>query len=193
MRSTYRDIQENISGRHPNIYRQMHAGAEMAVIALPKDVALPEGSYQKLRDVPVIRQILLYPPLLLNPPMNKRTGRFERIDRNPIECVEVVPNEWLCYPAKVGPLLILVYVHEKFYEMGLSLCNLFELADDEFLNRPIDAVFLFGVPGAVLDDLAPMPSVFHDDLDAWPDRGCLSEQGSIRVFWLSQENGVDSP
>jgi hypothetical protein len=144
VRQTYREIQENISGRHPTIYRQIHAGAEMAVIALPKNVALPEGSYQKLRDVPVIRQILLYPPLLLNPPMNKRTGKFERIDQNPIDKVDVLPNEWLCYPAKVGPLLILVYVHEKFYEMGLSLCNLFELADDEFLNHPIDAVFLLG-------------------------------------------------
>ena len=164
VRQTYRNIQENISGRHPTIYRQIHAGAEMAVIALPKDIALPVGSYQKLRDVPIIRQILLYPPLLLNPPMNKRTGKFERIDQNPIDKVEVLPNEWLCYPAKVGPLLILVYVHEKFYEMGLSLCNLFELAEDEFLNRPIDAVFLFGVPGTALDDLAPMPVVFHDDL-----------------------------
>ena len=194
VRSTYRDIQENISGRHPNIYRQVHAGAEMAVIALPKDVALPEGSYQKLRDVPVIRQILLYPPLLLNPPMNKRTGRFERIDKNPIECVEVVPNEWLCYPAKVGSLLILVYVHEKFYEMGLSLCNLFELADDEFLNHPIDAVFLFGVPGEALDDLAPMPVVFHDDLEhglisaACPNKDQFGYFGYLKKMVLTLHN-----
>jgi hypothetical protein len=164
VRQVYRDIQENISGRHPNIYRQIHAGGEMAVIALPKDISLPEGSYQKLRDIPLIRQIMLYPPLLFNPPMNKRTGKFERIEQNPLDKVELTPHEWLCYPAKVGPLLILAYVHEKFYEMGLSLCNLFELADDEFLDRPIDAVFLFGVPGTALDDLAPMPTVFHDDV-----------------------------
>ena len=194
VRSTYRDIQENISGQHPNIYRQIHAGAEMAVIALPKDVALPKGSYQKLRDIPVIRQILIYPPLLLNPPMNKRTGRFERIDRNPIDSVEVVPNEWLCYPAKVGPLLILVYVHEKFYEMGLSLCNLFELADDEFLNRPVDAVFLFGVPGAALDDLAPMPVVFHDDLEndlisaACPNKDQFGYFGYLKKMVLTLHN-----
>jgi len=194
VRSTYRDIQENISGQHPNIYRQIHAGAEMAVIALPKDVALPEGSYQKLRGIPVIRQILLYPPLLLNPPMNKRTGKFERIGKNPIDCVEVNSNEWLCYPAKVGPLLILVYVHEKFYEMGLSLCNLFELADDEFLNRPIDAVFLFGVPGAALDDLAPMPTVFHDDLQhgllsaACPNKDQFGYFGYLKKMVLTLHN-----
>jgi hypothetical protein len=194
VRQTYREIQENISGRHPNIYRQIHAGAEMAVIALPKDVLLPEGSYQKLRGVSVIRQILLYPPLLFNPPMNKRTGKFERVDRNPIEQVEVSSNEWLCYPAKVGPLLILVYVHEKFYEMGLSLCNLFELADDDFLNHPVDAVFLFGVPGAALDDLASMPTVFHDDLEhgilaaACPNRDQFGYFGYLKKMVLTLHN-----
>jgi energy-coupling factor transporter ATP-binding protein EcfA2 len=165
VRQVYRDIQENISGQHPSIYRQVRAGAEMSVIALPKNVALPEGSYRKLCQILIIRQLLLYPPLLINPPMNKRTGRFERICQNPIEKIEITPHEWLCYPAKVGPLLILVYIHEKFYEMGLSLCNLFELAEDEFLKRPIDAVYLFGVPGNALDNLAPMPTVFYDDLE----------------------------
>ncbi len=169
VRQTYRDIEENITGQHPNIYRQVRAGGEVAVIALPKDAALPEGSYQKLRNIPMIRQILLYPPLLLNPPMNKRTGMFERIPQNPLEQLELIPEEWLCYPAKVGPLLILVYIHEKFYELGLSLCNLFELAGDDFLNRPLDGIYLFGVPGTALDSLAPMPTVFHDD----PEHGLL--------------------
>ena len=163
VRQAYRDIEENITGMHPSVYRQVRAGAEVAVIALPKDTGLPGGSYRKLRDVPMIRQILLYPPLLLNPPMNKRTGKFERIPQNPLELMEIAPDEWLCYPAKVGPLLVLVYVHEKFYELGLSLCNLFELADDEFLDRPVDAVYLFGVPSGALDGLAPMPTVFCDD------------------------------
>jgi len=194
VRQVYRDVQENISGRHPNIYRQIHAGGEMAVIALPKDVLLPKGNYQKLRDVPVIRQILMYPPLLFNPPMNKRTGKFERIDQNPIEKFEVSPHEWLCYPAKVGPLLILAYVQEKFYELGMSLCNLFELADDEFLNRPVDAVFLFGAPGTSLDDLAPMPTVFYDDLEngiiaaACPNRDQFGYFGYLKKMVLTLHN-----
>jgi hypothetical protein len=194
VRQTYRDIEENITGQHPNIYRQVHAGAEVAVIALPKDVALPEGSYQKLRSIPVIRQIMLYPPLLLNPPMNKRTGQFERIPQNPLEQVEVAPHEWLCYPAKVGPLLILVYVHEKFYELGLSLCNLFELADDEFLDRPIDAVYLFGVPGTALDDLASLPTVFYDDLEhglitaACPNKDQFGYFGYLKKMVLTLHN-----
>jgi hypothetical protein len=194
VRQTYRDIEENITGQHPNIYRQVRAGAEVAVIALSKDIALPEGCYQKLRNIPMIRQILLYPPLLLNPPMNKRTGEFKRIPQNPLEQIEVTSHEWLCYPAKVGPLLILVYVHEKFYELGLSLCNLFELADDEFLNRPIDAVYLFGVPGTALDTLAPMPTVFYDDLAhglisaACPNKDQFGYFGYLKKMVLTLHN-----
>jgi hypothetical protein len=155
---------------------------------------LPKGSYQRLRNIPMIRQIMLYPPLLLNPPMNKRTGKFEQITQNPLEQIEVTPHEWLCYPAKVGPLLILVYVHEKFYELGLSLCNLFELADDEFLNHPIDAVYLFGVPGTALDDLAPMPTVFYDDLEhglitaACPNKDQFGYFGYLKKMVLTLHN-----
>ena len=194
VRQTYRDIEENITGQHPNTYRQVRAGAEVAVIALPKDIALPGGSYQKLRNIPVIRQIMLYPPLLLNPPMNKRTGKFERIPQNPLEQTEVMPHEWLCYPAKVGPLLILIYVHEKFYELGLSLCNLFELADDEFLNHPVDAVYVFGVPGTSLDALAPMPTVFYDDIEhgmiaaACPNNDLFGYFGYLKKMVLTLHN-----
>ncbi len=194
VRQTYRDIEENIVGRHPSIYRQVRAGGEVAVIALPKDVALPRGVYERLREIPVIRQIMLYPPLLLNPPMNKRTGKFERIQENPLNYVDIAPDEWLCYPAKVGPLLILVYVHEKFYELGLALCNLFELADEEFLNRPVDAVYLFGVPGSTLDSLAPMPTVFYEDSDhdmlaaACPNRDEFGYFGYLKKMILTLHN-----
>ncbi len=163
VRSTYRDIQENIAYRHPRIYRQVRAGANIAVIAVPKNIPLPSFYGRKLSRIPVIRQILLHPPLILDPPMNKRTGRFEKITRNPLLLFELQEKEWVCYPAKVGPLLILIYVHEEFYELGFSLCNLFELADDGDLERKPDAVYLFGVPGDVLDGLAPFPTVFHDD------------------------------
>ncbi|MDZ7797623.1 MAG: hypothetical protein U5N56_11530 [Candidatus Marinimicrobia bacterium] len=141
----------------------------MGVIALPKDLRIPEGNYRRLRDIPVIRQLLLYPPLLLDPPMNKRSGKFTRVEQNPLELVDIDPDNWLCYPAKVGPLLVLVYVHEKFFELGFSLCNLFELADDEFLERPADAVYVYGVPDGKLDTLAEMPTVFYED----PERDLL--------------------
>ncbi len=194
VRQTYRDIEENITGQHPSIYRQIRAGAEVAVIARPMELALPGGSYQKLRSIPVIRQILLYPPLLLNPPMNKRTGQFEPIACNPLEAIEVAAGEWLCYPAKVGPLLILVYVHETFYELGFTLCNLFELADDAFLDRPVDGVYLFGAPGTGLDALAPMPTVFYDDSEhdimaaGCPNRDEFGYFGYLKKMVLTLHN-----
>ncbi len=163
IRKVYRDVQENITGKHPSIYRQVHAGAEIAAIALPKDLNFPDDVYDQLGDIPIIRQILLNPPLLLNPPMNKRTGKFQRIEQNPLDLLKINKDDWIGYPAKVGPQLIVVYFHKTFYELGFSLCNLFELADDEFLNRPVDAVYLYGVPGQELDDLAELPTVFYDD------------------------------
>ena len=164
VRQTYRDIEEHIIGRHPNVYRQVAAGGELGVITRTKDLELPnESKYHKLENIPSIRQMLLYPPLLLDPPMNKRSGKFERIDINPLDLVDVKNNEWICYPAKVGSLLILVYVHERFFELGFSLCNLFELADDDYLEKKPDAVYLYGVSSGSLDGLASMPTVFYED------------------------------
>ncbi|MCJ7733586.1 MAG: hypothetical protein MUP11_03465, partial [Anaerolineales bacterium] len=150
--STYRDIQENISGVHPRVYRQVRAGVDIAAIVSSKsdltDWTSSLGTpYQALAGVPIIRQVLLNPPLVLNQPTNKRSGEFLRILENPLDLVEFKPKEWVCYPALVGELLILTYIQEEFLEFGLSLCNLFELADDEDLKRKPDAIYLYGSPG----------------------------------------------
>lgn len=163
IRSAYRDIEENITGSHPRIYRQINAGAEMAAISLPKHIPLPGEPYHKLSNVPVIRQVLLNPPLILNPPMNKRTGQFVKIDSNPLHYCAIEDDEWLCYPAKVGSLIILIYFHAQFFELGFSLCNLFELADDQDLMKKPDALYVFGVQEHALDPLGVFPTVFFDD------------------------------
>jgi hypothetical protein len=194
VRKVYRDVQRNTTGRRPNVYRQVKAGAEIATIALPKDIGLPGGVYDKLKDIPVIRQILVYPPLLLNPPMNKRTGQFASVPQNPLEVADINPEEWLCYPARVGPLLILVYFHERFFGLGFSLCNLLELADDEALNAPVNAVYLYGVPGMALDALAPLPTVFYDDKEndllsaALPNRDEFGYFGYLKKMVLTLHN-----
>ncbi|MGC8777439.1 MAG: phosphoenolpyruvate carboxykinase [Candidatus Caldatribacteriaceae bacterium] len=196
VRSTYRDIQENIVNRHPRVYRQVWAGANISVIATPKDVPLPSPYREMLQGIPVIRQILLHPPLILEPPMNKRTGQFEKIGENPLAHVELAEKEWIAYPAKVGPSLILIYIHEQFYELGFSLCNLFELAEDEDLNRKPDAVYAFGVPGDVLDTLAPFPTVFYDDEErgilvaACPNRDEFGYFGYLKKMVLTLHNIV---
>lgn len=163
IRGMYRDIQENVTGIHPRIYRQLAAGAEVSSIAVLKKIPFPAPVYEKLNAVPLIRQILLYPPLILNPPMNKRSGKFERVNRNPLELFDFKTGEWLCYPAKVGSLIILIYFHNRFAELGHSLCNLFQMAEDEDLAKKPDAVYAFGVPGGALDVFGSFPTVFYDD------------------------------
>ncbi len=166
--ATYRDIAENISGAHPRIYRQARAGVDIGAIVScePEATGWAQqlgGPYTRLQEIPIIRQVLLYPPLVLNPPMNKRSGQFQRVDDNLLEQVTLNPDEWVAYPAKVGDLLILNYIHEEFLELGLSLCNLFELAEDEDLRQPPAAVYLFGVPGDALNRYGDLPTVFYDD------------------------------
>lgn len=163
VRIAYRDIQENLTGEHPRIYRQVHAGVEVAVIALPHKFDLPGRDSAGLGQVGVIRQILMYPPLILDPPMNKRSGRFERVMKNPLRNIRLAPEEWLCYPAKVGDLFIPIYFHQKFYGLGFALNNLFELVGEEELSRRPDAIYLFGVDPEQATEGDSGPTVFYDD------------------------------
>ncbi|MDP8266563.1 MAG: phosphoenolpyruvate carboxykinase [Candidatus Aceula meridiana] len=163
VRATYRDIEENITGAHPNIYRQVRAGAEVASIATAQEINFPSEVYNKLNVIPMIRQVLLYPPLILNPSMNKRTGVFERVYKNPLDGLNIKKKEWVCYPAKVGELLILIYFHNIFVELGYSLANLFQLADEADLQRKPDAVYCFGVPESTVKGLGKYQTVFFDD------------------------------
>lgn len=126
--------------------------------------------------------------------MNKRTGNFERINKNPLELIDIEKNEWLCYPAKVGTLLILIYFHQKFFELGFSLCNLFELAGDEDLKKVPDAIYLYGVPGKTLDNLKPLPTIFYDDevngtlIGAVPNKDQFGYFGYLKKMVLTLHN-----
>lgn len=161
IRGMYRDIQENVTGQHPRIYRQVAAGGEVATIVADTAVPLP-GEYAELNSIPMIRQILLYPPLILQPSMNKRSGRFEPVAESPIKGLKFNPNDWLCYPAKVGELVILIYFHNAYTELGHSLSNLFEMASEEDLKRQPDAVYAYGVPEEALSKFK-CGQVFFDD------------------------------
>jgi hypothetical protein len=196
IRSIYRTIQENITGSHPRVYRQVPAGAETAVISLPRDIPYTGVTYQKLKSISIIRQMLIYPPLVIQQPMNKRTGQFKRICENPLDLFELDPDEWLCYPAKVGKLLIFVYFHVEFFELGFSMCNLFQLADDIDLNSKPDAVFFYGVPGNVLDGLSKYPTVFYEDeenglfVGAIPNRKEFGYFGYLKKMVLTLHNSI---
>lgn len=192
----YRDIQENITGTHPRIYRQLPAGAAIGAIGIPKSIPYPEGNFGQLSDVLVIRQILLNPPVILEPKSNKRSGTFRKIQENPLDLVNIRSQEWICYPAKVGELLVNIYTHETFFDLAFSLCNLFELAGDADLERKPDAVYLFGVPGNELDRFDDLPAVFYDDekngimVAACPNREIFGYFGFLKKMVLTLHNAI---
>lgn len=196
IRTVYRQIQENITGNHPTVYRQIPAGAEMAVISLPKEISWNSEKYKKLNVVQVIRQILIYPPLVIQQPMNKRTGDFKKISQNPVELADLSTEDWLCYPAKVGKYIIMIYFHLNFFELGLSMCNLFQIAEDSDLEKKPDAVFMYGVTGNKLDSLASYPTVFYHDeensmfVGAVPDRLEFGYFGYLKKMILTLHNSL---
>lgn len=163
VRAVYRDVAENVTGARPRVLRQVAAGAEVGVYAVRHRWPVPARYRELLTGIPFVRDLLLYPPLLLDPPMNTRSGQFTEASENPLDGLTLEREEWLCYPALVGRLVVFVYFHRRFMGLGLSLANLFEVASDEEIAAGPDAVYLYGVPPAALARFGDLPTVFHDD------------------------------
>ena len=196
VRALYRDICENITGDHPRIYRQVAAGCEVALIAIEKPWKCPKTYTDLLEGIPFVRQILLNPPLILNPPMNKRTGMFQKVDDNPLLKLSLEKDKWMCYPAQVGPLIVFIYFHQRFIGLGSSLSNLFELASDEQIAIGPDAIYLYGAPPEGLAKYGDLPTVFHDDdendlmVAAVPNEDRFGYFGYIKKMVLTLHNAV---
>jgi hypothetical protein len=95
--------------------------------------------------------------------MNKRKGQFERILENPLPKLKIQPDEWLCFPVKVGTLIILTYIHETFYSLGLSMANLFQIATDDELNQRPDGIFFFGLKENPYSKAHKFQPCFYED------------------------------
>ncbi|RLC36170.1 MAG: phosphoenolpyruvate carboxykinase [Candidatus Nealsonbacteria bacterium] len=196
VRKTYRNICENITGDHPRIYRQVPAGCQVGLITTSIDYQLPLVYKKVVRDIPLITQILIEPPLIIDPLMNKRAGQFEKVDTNPLREVKINPRDWLCFPAKVGDLIIYFYFYNKFIGLGTALANLFELAHGEELLRMPEAIYLYGVPPASLQRYGNLPTVFHDDeknnllVAALPALNEMGYFGYIKKMILTLHNTV---
>jgi len=196
VRKTYRNICENITGDHPRIYRQVPAGCQVGLITTSIDYQLPSVYKRVVRDIPLITQILIEPPLIIDPLMNKRAGQFRKVDTNPLEDVKINPRDWLCFPARVGELIIYFYFYNKFIGLGTALANLFELAHDEELLKAPEAIYLFGVPPTSLEKYGDSPTVFYDDeennllIAALPARDEMGYFGYIKKMILTLHNIV---
>ena len=196
VRSAYRSIAENITNSHPIVYRQVSAGFEVGLAVDKKDFHYPEKLKRKFGQVPVIEQVTIEPPFVIDPPMNKRTGRFKETDRNPLENAEINPQNWLCYPAKVGDLRIDVFFHQEFLDLGASLANLFELVTGEDLERSPDAIYAYGLDPSNMKDYGDLPTVFYRDEEndllygALPREDRFGYFGYVKKMMLTLHNVI---
>ncbi|MGB9856548.1 MAG: phosphoenolpyruvate carboxykinase [Dictyoglomaceae bacterium] len=158
----YRRISKNISEAWPMVFRQLPAGVGVGMYVEKFDYPLPER-YKKLKEIPFIQCAVLEPPLIYYPKRNYRKGQFLPLSYNPIDNLDIKPSDFVCYPAKVGKLLIHIYFHKRFMPLGSSLINLFEIAHErEIIKRPPDGILIFGVDMKVLND---NPTVYYEDTE----------------------------
>lgn len=162
---TYRAVSQNLTGTRPRVYRQLPAGANIGILAKKVEWDCPE-EYSCLKDVRFIRLSLLEPPTIFYPARTRREGRFEEIRKTVRWTEPFRPDEWFCYPAKVGDLTGLIYFHQDFASLGLSLGNLFEIAPyTSIKGKSPDLLAIFGADEPGL----PSNTVYYDD----PENGML--------------------
>lgn len=139
----YRSI-ESALGKKDKVLRQITAGVNAGLTVTHMRPFLPY-EYRNLDEIPFIESVVIHPPFIAYSKRNKRDGVFPEMKRNPIEDRKFDSDSWFCYPAKVGDLLCFVYFNVKFMAQGVTLCNLFDLADEtEYRNRKPDLIYVFG-------------------------------------------------
>lgn len=186
----YRGIQEKVQGHKNRVYRQLQAGTNASMVLRDIKWPLIEG-YESLKGIPFVDAMLLRTPLLLHPKGTKRYGSFQPTDKNPFKGLELDREQWFCYPAKVGELLIFVYVHNDFAFSGISNANLFEMADkDEVLHRKPDGLMLFGLRDNTEE------TIYHYDVsqDVWTAKVSYSPRieyfGYMKKMVLTLHNAI---
>ena len=159
VRTAYRQIERNLRGQWPRVYRQVPAGANMSLLIDTVPWPCPAG-YEMLKDVRMVRVGLLSPPVVLYPRANSRRGRFVPVERNPLERIIIDNEKWLVMPIRVGKLTMHVYFDRDFLSHAVCLLNLFELAGHDEARVKPDGILVFGVPPGALPD---HPTVFYED------------------------------
>lgn len=174
--SMYRTLEEKLQGTKNRVYRQMSAGSNGSIVLRSYRWNIP-SDYHALKNIPFINTIMLRTPLLLYPRSNKRVGSFVEVNENPIHHFIAHKQYWMCYPAKVGSLLVYIYFHQDFLSSGVSLSNLFELASEQdCIHQKPDAIVLFGN-----EDEKNETTFYHDtENDIWV--GSVSYAERIEYF-----------
>lgn len=170
--SMYRLVQQKVQGSRNKVYRQLQAGTNAALLLQYYTWSVPEG-YEALDGIPFIHEIMLRTPLIVHPKSNKRTNVFTDADHNPMEDFLPGDEEWLCFPAKVGSLLIFCYFHRDYITSAVATANLFELAGiEDVAGKKPDAIMLFGNPDGKDETV-----FYHDEAnDIWVAKNSASEK-----------------
>ena len=178
----YRTLQQKVQGTDENVYRQLQAGTNAAVLLENYKWDCP-NKYKELEDIAFVHTIMMRTPLLLHPDSNKRTNIFADQDHNPIEDFKKGDDEWFCYPAKVGSLLIYAYFHRNHMTSCVATANLFHLAKpEECKGQKPDAILLFGN-----DDGRNDTTFYYDEEnDIWV--GKVSEAPEIDYFGYTKKS-----
>ncbi len=186
----YRGIQEKLQGSKNRVYRQLQAGTNASMVLRDIKWKIPTG-YEYLKGVPFIDQMLVRAPLILRPKGTKRFGSFQLVKDNPMAGLNISKDDFFVYPAKVGQLLIYVYVHKDFSFSGISNANLFELATkEEILTKKVDGIVMFGY-----NDGSEDTSYFHDkENDIWTAKVAYHERisyfGYMKKMMLTMHNAI---
>lgn len=170
--SFYRQVQQKVQGASNRVYRQLQAGTNAALLLQYYKWNVPNG-YEAFSDIPFVHEVMLRTPLIIHPKSNKRTNVFKDDDHNPVLDFVKGREEWLCFPAKVGSLLIFCYFHRNFISSAAATANLFELAAMEDVeDKKPDAIMIFGNPDG-RDDT----TFYHDeDNDIWIGKDSATEK-----------------
>ncbi len=155
----YRKLQLKINDELLLVFRQLPCGSNAGLVLSEVEWNKPK-TYEKLSKIPFISSIMLNLPFTTYPKQNTRDGYFTEIFENPITNCRIDPNHWFCFPAMVGPLVAYIYFHRDFMSHGISLCNLFQLAQlkQRKYSKP-DIIYVFGAR----DDNLDVKTWFYND------------------------------
>ncbi len=174
----YRQARENLTSKNPRIFRQLPAGINMGMLIEERDWKCPDVLLSA-KDIPFIRLAVMEAPLIIYPKRNTRKGMFEEIHELNKDMLLLVREDWFCLPAKIGDLTAFIYFHRDFISQGLSLCNLFEIANyDDIEGKRPDMTLFFGLK----NENFPGDTVFFDDGDSGMLVGLLKYSEDIDYF-----------
>lgn len=170
-RDLFRTLSRKITGVADNMYKQIQAGTNASLLMEEYDWNCPE-EYKALEKIAFVHTIMVRTPLIIYTKSNKRTNVFKDHDHNPIEDFKGDPDDWFCYPAWVGEVLIYVYFHKDYMSSCVATSGLFQLAREEDCHRKPDAILLFGNPDGTKDTV-----FYHDEKnDIWVGKTSASEE-----------------